>query len=240
METWQFIDNIIYWQWNWVVLNATLVFTWLVMAILVIGSWLVTRNLAIAPDKISPWQNMLEIIVKQINDQIREGIGQEPKQFLPFVGTLFLFIALANILTLFPYYESPAASLSSTAAWAICVFFAVPYYGIKNVGWRAYFKHYIQPTPIMLPFQIISELSRTLSLAVRLFGNIMSTSLLVAILISLVPLFLPMVMRAFGILIGVIQAYVFAILALVYIASGMSAQHTTKKQQNQHSEQGAS
>ncbi|ERT09594.1 ATP synthase F0, A subunit [Lyngbya aestuarii BL J] len=226
-------DNIIIWQWGFIVLNATILYTWLVMAILVLGSWWVTRHLSVEP-QMSPWQNGLEIIVNTINTQIRGAAQQDPSKFLPLVGTLFLFIALANILTIFPVYESPAGSLSTTAALALWVFVAVPWFGIRNSGLKGYLKHFIQPSPFMLPFQIISEISRTISLAVRLFGNVMSTSLLVAILLSIVPLFFPAVMRIFGVLVGVIQAYVFAILTLVYIASGMQAQ----KQTQQHQENG--
>ena len=216
-------DSIIYWQWQWINLNATIVFTWLVMLILVLGSWLITRQLSIQPP-LSRWQITLEIVVEQIRQQIRDASQQKADQFLPFIGTLFLFITMANLLTIFPVYQSPAGSLSTTAALALCVFVAVPIYGIKNVGIKNYLRHYIQPTPVMLPFNLISEVSRTVSLAIRLFGNIMSTSLLVAILISIVPLFFPAVMTLFGLLVGVIQAYVFTILAMVYIASGMNIQ----------------
>ncbi|EAZ88414.1 F0F1 ATP synthase subunit A [Crocosphaera chwakensis] len=216
-------DSIIYWQWQWINLNATIVFTWLVMLILVLGSWLITRTLSIEPP-LSRWQVALEIIIEQISQQIRDASQQKADQFLPFIGTLFLFITMANLLTIFPVYQSPAGSLSTTAALALCVFVAVPIYGIKNVGVTNYLRHYIQPTPVMLPFNLISEISRTVSLAIRLFGNIMSTSLLVAILISIVPLFFPAVMTLFGLLVGVIQAYVFTILAMVYIASGMNIQ----------------
>jgi F-type H+-transporting ATPase subunit a len=223
-------DSIIYWQWQWITLNATIVFTWLVMLILVMGSWLITRQLSVKPP-VSRWQTTLEIIIEQIQGQIRDASGQKADQFLPFIGTLFLFIGMANILTLFPYYQSPAGSLSTTAALSLCVFVAVPIYGIKNVGIKNYLRHYVQPTPVMLPFNLISEISRTVSLAVRLFGNIMSTSLLVAILISIVPLFFPAVMTLFGVLVGVIQAYVFTILAMVYITSGMKIQKRKTSEQ---------
>ncbi|MDJ0713607.1 MAG: F0F1 ATP synthase subunit A [Prochloraceae cyanobacterium] len=219
-------DNIIYWQREWLTLNATIVFTWVVMAILVLGSWLVTRNLSVKP-KLSRWQNALEIIVETINNQIRDASGREPTQFLPFIGTLFLFICLSNILTIVPGYQPPTGSLSTTAALALCVFVAVPWFGIRDRGLIGYLKQYLQPTPFMLPFNIIGEISRIISLAIRLFGNIMSGSLLVAILLSLVPLFFPVVMQAFGIVVGVIQAYVFTILSMVYIASGMRAQRKT-------------
>lgn len=229
-------DSIIFFQRDWFVINATLVYTWIVMAILVAGSGWITRNLAIEPKRMSPWQNRLEILVEQINEQIRGAVRQDPWQFLPFVGTLFIFIAFANVLIIVPGYEEPTGSLSTTTALALCVFVAVPFYGVKNVGWVDYLRHYIQPTPLMLPFNIISEISRTLSLAVRLFGNIMSTSLLIGILVSLVPLLFPVIMRAFGLLIGVIQAYVFAILALIYIASGMRAQRVTRQDSESNQE----
>lgn len=135
-------DNIILWQWQWFKLNATLLDTWIVMAILVVGSWLVTRNLKVEPEQMSNWQNRLEIIVEMINGEIRQATNRDPSEFLPFVGTIFLFFALANILTVIPRYESPAASLSTTGAFALCVFFAVPYYGIKHSGFGNYLKHY--------------------------------------------------------------------------------------------------
>lgn len=221
-------DSQILGQWQWFKLNATLLYTWLVMAILVVGSWLVTRNLAVEPP-LSRWQHGLEVIVSVINDQIRDASQQDPRQYLGFVGTLFLFIATANILSLFPVYMSPAGSLSTTVALALCVFVAVPLYGIQQQGLGGYLRHYIRPSPIMLPFNIISEVSRTLSLALRLFGNIMSTSLLVAVLVAIVPLIFPAIMQAFGVLIGVIQAYVFAILSMVYIASGARRQRALQQ-----------
>jgi F-type H+-transporting ATPase subunit a len=217
-------DNIIFWQSGIFKLNATLVFTWVTMAVLIAISVLVTRQLAVGPDRMSRWQHGLEIIVETIRDQVSDASQQDARPFLPFIGTLFLFIATANILEVIPGITSPAASLSTTAALAICVFVAVPLFGIQHQGWGSYLKHYIEPTPVMLPFNIISEISRTVALAIRLFGNVMSTSLLVAILLSIVPLFFPVVMQLFGMLVGVIQAYVFAILSMVYIASGMRRQ----------------
>jgi F-type H+-transporting ATPase subunit a len=229
-------DNVIYWQSEFIKLNATLVFTWLTIAVLVVVSALVTRRLAVGPDRMSRWQHGLEIIVTTIRDQISDASQQDARPFLPFIGTLFLFIATANVLEIIPGVTSPAASLSTTAALAICVFVAVPLFGIQHQGWGSYLKHYIEPTPVMLPFNIISEVSRTVALAIRLFGNVMSTSLLVAILLSIVPLFFPVVMEAFGLLVGVIQAYVFAILSMVYIASGMRRQ---QKKDNSEAQQEA-
>lgn len=216
-------DQIVYWEWSVVTLNATLVFSWVVMAVLAVGSWLVTRTLTSGPHP-SRWQNLLEVVVEGILDQIQAASLQNPRRYLPFVGTLFLFIVTCNVLSVVPGFEPPTASLTTPSALALCVFVAVPVYGIINRGPTGYFKHYVHPTPFMLPFNVIGEVSRTIALAIRLFGNIMSGNLIAAILLGIAPLFFPAVMQAFGLLIGVIQAYVFAILALVYISSGARVQ----------------
>ncbi|OIP74703.1 MAG: F0F1 ATP synthase subunit A [Oscillatoriales cyanobacterium CG2_30_44_21] len=211
-------DQIIYWQMGFVSINATLVFTWLVMLLLGIGSWLVTRHLSIET-KLSRWQNLLEILVINLQEQIQETSGQPPNRYLPFVGTLFIFIATANLLAIIPLYEPPTGSLSTTSALAASVFFAVPFFGIRQQGISRYLHQYLEPSPILLPFTIISELSRTLALTVRLFGNVMSGGLIGAILLSLAPLFFPMIMQALGLLTGIIQAYVFSILTVIYISA---------------------
>lgn len=215
-------DETIYWQWNWVVLNATIVYSWVVMLILAVGSWLVTRNLSSGP-RLSRWQNLLEVVVQNMREQIREISRREPAVYLPFVGTLFLFIIVPNVLSVVPGFKPPTASLSTTAALAVCVFFAVPLYGIAEQGLLSYLKNYTQPTWLMLPFNIISELSRTVALAIRLYGNVMSGTLIVGILLSLAPFFFPVLMNALGLITGVIQAYIFAILAMVYIAAATRA-----------------
>lgn len=216
-------DQIIYWQWGFIHINATLLFTWIIMGLMVLLSWITTRNLTTGAE-ISVKQNMLEVIVSMIQGQIEESGHREAGRFLPFIGSLFLFIALSNTLGVLPGVQPPTGSLSTTAALALCVFAAVPFYGIATQGVRRYLKHYVSPTPLMLPFNLIGEFSRTLALAVRLFGNIMSGTLTVAILMSLAPLFFPVLMQAFGLLIGLIQAYVFALLAMIYIASGTRMQ----------------
>lgn len=217
-------DQWIFWQQGFVKINATIVFTWLVMLLLVAGSWLITRRLS-TDRHISRWQNMLEAVVELIRDQIGEVSRQTPQRYLPFIGTLFLFIFVSNVLAIVPGFEPPTGSLSTTAALALCVFVAVPFYGITQRGLLGYLKHYLRPTPLMLPFNIISELSRTLALAVRLFGNIMSGTILVAIIVSIVPLFFPVLLELLGLITGVIQAYIFAILAMIYIASATRVQH---------------
>ena len=203
-------------------INATILSTWIVMLTLVGISALVTRRLS-SDMQISRLQNLLEIIVTGLRDQIREVSRQEPGVYLPFVGTLFLFIAMANLLAIVPGYLPPTGSLSTTAALATCVFVAVPVFGVSSQGIRGYLSQYIKPSLFMLPFNIVGELSRTLALAVRLYGNVMSGSVIAMILLAITPLFVPVVMQLFGLLTGLIQAYIFAILAMVYIASASRA-----------------
>lgn len=219
-------DQIVYWQWGWFKLNATLVFTWVVMLILVVGSLLVTSRLsgALVPGR---WQSLLEVLVSGIRRQIREVSQHDPGGYLPFVGTLFLFIAAANLLMVVPGYVPPTGSLSTTAALATCVFVAVPLYGVGTRGFGDYLNQYIQPSVFMLPFNVIGELSRTLALAVRLYGNMMSGTVIAAILLGFVPLFVPILMQVLGLLTGMIQAYIFAVLAMVYIASATRAHQET-------------
>ncbi len=211
-------DAIIIFKWNGIHLNATIVFTWAVMVLLIFISWLATKNLTIGP-KISRWQNFLEVIVGYMRQQVKEITQQNPDPFIPFLGTLFLFISVSNLLAIIPGYHPPTGSLSTTSALAICVFFAIPIFGIARKGVRDYFKHYLEPSIFMAPFNIIGDFSRTLALAVRLFGNVMSGTLIVAVLLIITPLFVPIVMQVLGLLIGQIQAYIFTVLATVYIAS---------------------
>ena len=216
-------DQTVWWDGGFVNVNLTLVTTWVVMAVLIGAAWLITRRLR-SDAEMSRWQNALEVIVGFLRSQIREVSGQDGDRYLPLVGTLFIFIFVANSLALLPGYVPPTASLSTTVALALCVFFAVPAYGIAAVGVRAYLRSYVRPNVFMLPFNILSELSRTLALAVRLFGNVMSFTKIVAILLSLTPLFFPAVLNALGLLTGAIQAYIFAVLAVVYIAAGSRVQ----------------
>ena len=211
-------DEVVFWQHGYLKLNLTIVMTWVLIVVLVAGSHLITRRLSVGL-KISRWQNLLEIVVAGVKRQIEEVGLRQPEKYLGFLGTLFLFIALANLCTIFPGYEPPTGSLSTTAALAISVFVAVPAYGIADSGLRGYLKTYLEPTFIMLPFNIISELTRTLALAVRLFGNIMSGTMILAILLSITPLIFPVFMTLLGLLTGMVQAYIFSILATVYIAA---------------------
>lgn len=211
-------DSIIVFEINGFGVSATLVYTILVSLVLVVTAWLITRRLS-SNMHISRWQNALESIVSAIRSEIAQLTQEDPDPYLPFVGTLFLFILVSNLIGIIPGFESPTGSLSTTIALALVVFFAVPFFAIRKKGWRAYLQNFIEPTAIMLPFNIISEVSRTMALAVRLFGNMMSGRLLVAIMVLIVPLFVPVALQMLNLLIGIIQAYIFSILAMVYIAT---------------------
>lgn len=217
-------DELIYWEYGFVKISATLLWTWFLMVLLVATSMLVTRNITQNGPR-SRWQNMLEIIVTTLVRQISEiGLRQAP-HYLGFLGTLFLFVASAAVLTIIPGYEAPTGSLSTTVALALCVFVAVPLYGIGERGLRGYLKSYMEPSIIMLPFNLISELSRTLALAVRLFGNMMSGAMIMAILLALTPFLFPIVLTLLGLLTGLVQAYIFFVLGAVYIAAATSTSH---------------
>lgn len=198
--------------------NATIVYTWIVMALLTGTSILLTRKLR--PDvPPSRWRTTLEVIVQGIQGQIDEISVHHDRRLLYFTGTLFLFIVTSNLLMVVPGFQPPTASLSTTAALALSVLVAVPIFGIGNQGLGGYLKTWVQPSVIMLPFNIIGEFSRGISLAIRLYGNIMSGAVIAGILLGVAPFFFPVVMDMLGLLTGLIQAYIFAILATVYISS---------------------
>lgn len=211
-------DEIIFWQYGFIKLNATIIVTWGLMLLLTVGSTMITRNLSTGLQR-SRWQNLLEIVVTAIEKQIEEVGLSHPQKYLSFLGTIFLFVAMASLCTIIPGYEAPTGSLSTTAALALCVFVAVPLFGIEEQGVGGYLRSYLKPTVIMLPFNVISEFSRTLALAIRLFGNMMSGAMIIGILLTITPFIFPIVMSLLGLLTGMVQAYIFSILATVYIAA---------------------
>ncbi|HNP37566.1 MAG TPA: F0F1 ATP synthase subunit A [Woeseiaceae bacterium] len=198
--------------------NATIVNTWIVMALLVGISRIITRNLRadVPPGR---WRTALEVIVTAIQSQIEEITEKSARHVMYFAGTLFLFIALSNLLLVIPAFSPPTSSLSTTTALALSVLVAVPLFGVAKKGVRRYLKSYIEPSVVMLPFNIIGEFSRGISLAIRLYGNVMSGAVIAAILLSIAPFFFPVVMNMLGLLTGLIQAYIFGILAAVYIST---------------------
>lgn len=215
-----------------IAVNATIVNTWIIMAILVATSAIITRDLRpdVPPNR---WRTTLEVIVNGIVGQIAEVSDRRDPRVLYFAGTLFLFIVTANLLTVVPGFHTPTASLSTTAALALSVLIAVPMFGIGSRGLGGYLKSYLEPSFVMLPFNIISEFSRGISLAIRLYGNIMSGAVIAVILLGVAPFFFPILMDMLGLLTGVIQAYIFAILATVYISSATAVPESADTSANE-------
>jgi F-type H+-transporting ATPase subunit a len=211
-------DSIILWKYGVLKLNATILVTWVVMLILVSGSWFFNRR--IVKGKISTnIETLLEIIVSFVYKHLQEIGLQTPEKYIGFIGTIFVFIGFCGILTIIPGYIPPTGSLSTTAALAICVFIAVPLYAIKEKGVIGFLKNYLHPFFIFLPFNILADFTRTLALAVRLFGNTMSGTLTIGIIISISPLFFPVFLHVLDLITSLVQAYIFTVLASVYIAA---------------------
>jgi F-type H+-transporting ATPase subunit a len=199
-------------------ITGSLVTTWVIMLLLILGCLWMKLRLKIRP---STWQVVVEALVVAIRDQIRQIIRRDPDPYIAYVGTLGIFILVSNYAGLIPLVSSPTAVLNTPVALAITVLFAVPYFGIRSQGVAGYLKTYIKPNPIMLPFNIVSELSRTVSLAVRLFGNMMSGQIIGGVILILIPFFFPVVFHVLGMVTSLIQAYIFAILATVYIGAAL-------------------
>ncbi len=222
-------DVFIFWEWHFLKLNATIAVTWLNMVLLVLLSYLVITHMRRKEGR-TRGQSLLEVLVSGMEQQIKDTGLRPPRDFLPFLGTLFVFVLFSNILSVVPGYRAPTGSLSTTSALAICVFIAVPMWGIQRRGIKGYLRLYIKPSIFMLPFNILGEVSRTLALAVRLFGNIMSGAMIAGILLSVAPLFFPVVMQLLGLITGVIQAFIFAILAAVYIAAAVQVEQERERE----------
>ncbi|MEK6796777.1 MAG: F0F1 ATP synthase subunit A [Spirochaetota bacterium] len=221
-------DKIIMFRAGAIAVNATIVYTWVVMAVLIGFSILVTRKLSLGPN-ISKRQHVLESVVSLIQDQIKGITGREHVPYFPYVATLFLFILVSNVLHYVPHFHAPTGSLSTTAALACTVFAAVPFFGIRERGFFDYLQYYLEPVFVMLPLNILTEFTRTVALSIRLFGNIMSEGLIAAILLLIAPFFVPVLMHLLGLLIGIVQAYIFFILATVFIGSAATV-HTERGQ----------
>ena len=197
-------------------ITATVVVTWGLMAALAVGSLIVTRSLKLRPTR---GQAVLEVVAVAIEGQIRDTMGVSPEPYRPLIGTLFLFILAANWSSLIPGIEPPTARIETDAALALIVFFAVIYFGIRARGLVGYLKTFAEPTFVMIPLNIVETFTRTFSLIVRLFGNVMSGAFIIAIILSLAGLLVPIPFMGIELLIGAIQAYIFTVLAMVFIAS---------------------
>lgn len=190
----------------------TVVSTWIMMAIITI--------LVLTLRWYSP--TAIDMILEFLNDFISDLMGRPVTTYLPILGSLAIFIGMGNLLGVIPFLNAPTSDINTTFALALVVFFSVHYFGIKEQGFVTYFKNFASPI-FLLPLEIISQLSRTLSLTLRLFGNILSGELIVAIILSLVPLFVPLPLIGLSIFTGILQAYIFTALAAVYITAGMES-----------------
>lgn len=211
-----------------IAIRDTVLVTWVLMIVLIGASYWVSRHFK---DRPGPLQNLLEAIVELMENLIKEVIPRDADRLIPFIGTLGVFLLFANMVPLLPGVEAPTRDLNTTAALALIVFVATHVYGIWIVGPRAYLRTYIEPSWILLPFNIIGEVARTVALAMRLFGNMLSGALIVAVLvIAVAPFLVPVPLQLFGLLIGIIQAYVFTLLATIYIAAGLQSQGKTDEE----------
>jgi F-type H+-transporting ATPase subunit a len=205
---------------GFVPISRTVVTTWGLIAALTAGCWVATRGFEVVA---GGSQAVIETVVLGIEEQIEELLGRDAGPFLPLLGTLFIFLVVANLSGIVPGIRAPTASIETPAALASIVFLSVHFFGVRLQGFVPYLKSYLRPNPVLLPLNVLSEITRSFSLAMRLFGNIMSEELVVAIILGLAGLLVPIPFMAFGILIGLVQAYIFSVLAAVYIGGGIGA-----------------
>ena len=210
-------------------ITVTVVTTWGIMLALFLVAWLSTRRLSLDP---RPWQVLLEGVVSAIEDAIGAVLPDHAQRVFPFVATLWVFITVANLAGLIPGLDAPTGDLSLTAALAILVFLSVHWYGLRTRGLREYLRHYLRPNPILLPFHLISEVSRTLALAVRLFGNIMSLEMAALLVLVVAGFLAPVPLLMLHIVEALVQAYIFGMLALIYIAGAIQSQELNRPLKN--------
>ncbi|MDH6259113.1 F0F1 ATP synthase subunit A [Bradyrhizobium sp. BR13661] len=203
-----------------VAITRPVVTTWVIMAALALVCRFATRRLAILPDG---RQAVLEGIVTSVAGQIEDVIRKDARPFLPLLGTLFIFLVVANLSGVLPGVEAPTSKIETPAALALIVFFSVHYFGVRARGLRGYLASFAEPKLIMLPLNILSEITRTFSLMVRLFGNIMSGEFIIGLVVALAGLFVPIPLMVLEILVGLVQAYIFTVLATVFIGAAVGS-----------------
>jgi F-type H+-transporting ATPase subunit a len=203
-------------------IRDTVVSTWITMALITGTAIIVGRRRPVA----------LEILVDFLNDAISDVMGRPARPYLPLLGALAIIIAIANIIGIVPVLNAPTRDINTPVALALVVFFSVHYFGIRSQGLMGYLKDLASPI-FLLPLEIVSQISRTLSLTLRLFGNIISAELIVAVIFSLVPLFVPLPLTAFSMLTGLLQAYIFTALAAVYIGAALKARESKSSESSQ-------
>jgi F-type H+-transporting ATPase subunit a len=203
-----------------VAITRPVVTTWVIIAVLTLSSWVVTRRLKLHPDR---RQAVVELVVTGIIGQVEEVIRKDPRPFLPILGTLFIFLVAANLSGVLPAVQAPTGTLETSAALALMVFGSVHFFGLRARGPVGYLASFAKPKAIMLPLNIVSEITRTFSLMIRLFGNVMSGEFIIALIVGLAGLFVPIPLMALEILVGLVQAYIFTILATVFIGAAVDS-----------------
>lgn len=218
-------------QWGPWVLTDSVVSTWLIMATLWLVVALGCRNLKDRPGRL---QTTFEGVVEFTENAVREVLPDDYRRVTPFILSLWIFLVIANLLSLIPGLESPTRDLSVTSALAVLVYLSVHWFGVRSEGWRAYLRHYLSPNPILLPFHLLSEITRTVALAVRLFGNMMSMDMIAALLLLIAGFLVPVPILMLHVVEGLVQAYIFGTLALIYIASGIQTrQHRARNNEQE-------
>lgn len=204
-----------------VVITNTVVTTWVIMAVITLFAWVLSRSLRINP---GPLQAAAEGIVSAIEEAVEAVAPQHARLIMPFIGSLWIFLVIANLSGLVPGAHAPTRDLSATAALAVVVFLSTHWFGIRSQGMRDYLRHYLAPTPILLPFHLISEITRTVALAIRLFGNIMSLEMAAALILLVAGFLAPVPILMLHVVEALVQAYIFGMLALIYVAGGLRSQ----------------
>ena len=210
------LDSIALFQIGPFAITPAIVTTWAIMLVLVGGAFALTRTLSLVPGK---RQAALELLVATLDSQIHETTGASPTPYRSFIGTLFVFILVANWASLIPGVEPPTAKMETDAALALLVFVSVIWFGIRGAGAKGYLRSFAAPNPVMIPLNMMESVTRVFSMFVRLFGNVMSGVFVIGIVASLAGLVVPIPLMALDLLTGLVQAYIFAILAMVFITS---------------------
>ncbi|MEJ2566543.1 MAG: F0F1 ATP synthase subunit A [Gammaproteobacteria bacterium] len=211
-------------------IHNAVVTTWIIMALLLAFSLLVTRRLQLRP---GPLQTALEGSIGAIEDTVRAVLPEQTDKVLPFLATLWIFLVVANLSGIIPGVHAPTGYLSTTAGLAILVFLSVHWFGIRSEGLKSYLSHYLRPTPLLLPFHIISEITRTVALAVRLFGNIMSLEMAALLILMVAGFLAPVPILMLHIVEALVQAYIFGMLALIYIAGAMQSHELQRQREKE-------
>jgi len=204
-----------------IAVTRPVVTTWIIMLVLIVACGRVTQRLRMQPNG---RQAVLESLVLGIAQQIESIIHKDARPYLPLLGTLFLYLVAANLCGVLPGVEPPTGKLETPLALALIVFFSVHFFGVRARGVRGYLASFAKPKLIMLPLNILSEVTRTFSLMVRLFGNVMSGEFVLALVIALAGLFVPIPLMVLELLVGLVQAYIFTVLATVFIGAAVSGE----------------